>query len=107
GGKQAPAYPARALSIQWRPCCDTTPKLKTEGLVRRWRRRVAPFHLEHSLFGRGAAGRGEAAELAASREHAMTRNDQRHRILCHCLADAARNFVSLTHLFLSRALGRL
>jgi hypothetical protein len=34
----------------------------------------------------------EAAELAARREHAMTRNDQRHWILRHCLADGARGF---------------
>src|SRR3954471_3743173 len=80
----------------------TREALEAEGLLCRLRLETA-FHLQHSLLGRGATGRGEAPELAAGREHAMTRNNQRHRILRHCLTDAAGNFRSRADLFRERA----
>ena len=46
--------------------------LEGERLLRGRRRAQADaFEFEHSLFGRGAAGRGKPAELAASRQHAI------------------------------------
>src|SRR6185295_1744606 len=81
-------------------------RLEAESLLGWWRRREAAFQLEHPLFGRRAAGCGEAAELAAGREHPMARNDQRHRILRHRLADAASNFGSRADLFRERAVRR-
>src|SRR6476661_7009941 len=48
------------------------------------------FEREHLFLGLGAAGRGKSAELAASRKHAVARDDQRHGIARHRDADILR-----------------
>ena len=48
------------------------------------------FKREHFLLRLGTPGRGKSAELAACREHAMTRDDQRHGVARHRDADVLR-----------------
>ena len=64
------------------------------------------FHLQHPLLRRRAAGCGEPADLAARRQHPMTRDDQRHRISRHGLADVAGRFRSGAELLGERAVRR-
>src|ERR1700738_2174648 len=52
---------------------------------------VDAFERQHVLLRLDASGRREAAELAAGREHAVARNDQRHRIARHRDADFLRD----------------
>src|SRR6185437_5717303 len=82
-------------------------RLKPERPLRRLGRPDAhTFQLQHADLRRGAARRRKAADLAAGRQHAMARNDQRHGIARHRLADVARRFRSGAELFRQRAIGR-
>src|SRR5262249_16870878 len=51
---------------------------------------VHALEREHALLRLGASRRREAAELVASREHAVAWNDQRHRVARHRDADILR-----------------
>src|SRR5215470_11741062 len=62
---------------------------------------------EQLRLGRRPAARREPAELAARRQHAVTRDDDRHWIASHRLADVACAFPAVEAEFLrERAVGR-
>ena len=72
-----------------------TAVLKPERLLCRWRwLDVNALQREHADLGRRAAGCGKTANLAACRQDPVAGDDQRHRILCHGVADIARSFRS-------------
>src|SRR5262249_14073061 len=52
--------------------------------------RARAFDREQAQLGRHAAVGGEAAGLAAGREHAMARHDDRERVASERLPDVAR-----------------
>src|SRR5439155_718436 len=65
--------------------------------VRAWRRVTSVFMSvscapPHCISLDELPGRREAAELLAGGKHAVARNDDRHRIASHRLADVARAF---------------
>src|SRR5260221_252339 len=57
------------------------------------------------VLARGSAGRREATDLAAGRQHSMAGNDQRHGVLGHRLADVARGLRRGAELLRERAVG--
>ncbi len=58
--------------------------LESESLLRRFGRpQVDAFDRQHLHLRLGSARRGEAADLAARRQHAVARNDQRYRVGGH------------------------
>ena len=64
------------------------------------------FEFEHADLGGRAAWRGKAAHLAAGSQDPMARDDQRHRIFGHGLADISRRFWAGAELFCQCAIGR-
>jgi hypothetical protein len=61
---------------------------------------------EHADLGPRTARRGKTAHLAASRQHPVARNDQRHRISGHGLTDIACGFRPGTEFLGQSAIGR-
>ena len=81
-------------------------RLETEGWLRRfWGPKANALHFEHAHLRFRAAGRREAANLAARGQHPVAGNDQRGRILGHRLADSARRFAARADLLRQRAVG--
>lgn len=64
------------------------------------------LQFEHTDLRSRAPRRRKAADFAASRQYAMARDDQRHRILGHGFADIASGFRSGAEFLGQRAVGR-
>ena len=105
--KRAPsitgARPRRTVSTSGSSGMDYSPGSRGAPSGRRGARLRAPAASPWS----GAAGRGEAAKLAARRQHAVARDDDRHRIAAHRFADLARALpIGRTELARQLAIGR-
>ena len=79
---------------------------ETEALLRRFRRpNAGALQFEHPHLRRRAAGRREAADLAARGQHPVTGDDQWRRIPGHRLADVARRLAARANLLRQRSVG--
>src|SRR5262249_50824921 len=79
---------------------------KAEGLLDRARLfEMNAFKRQHASLRCGAAGCRKATKLAAGCQNAVTRNDQRHRVLGHCLTHIARGLTSRTNCLCQGAIG--
>src|SRR5262245_32794425 len=88
----------------------SSPKKMRDTSKSRQTRRAAvemdAYDRQSLLFGRRSAGRREAAELAAGSQHAVTRDDDRYRVLTHRGADVAGGFGTFqAEAFCQRAIG--